>query len=477
MTELAYLLWLKQAVVEGSKLTHASRKRLYFQTAAAALLVIWVVAGMLIIMAPTKYVSKWTVILPGNGAGALVNLESLGQATTSSSSPYLSSAIDPRENYKAIANSELLLIRAGQLAGLGTGKIEKPKLKLPTQTGLMEFSISAKDPATAQAKAWALYRSLQAMLDDLRADEVAMRESGIRRGLSGFSNKVDLTQKAILDFQSDKGLVSLDQFKELAITIERLRHSRVTQVAKLNGLKAKESALATRLNTDAKLAAKLLKLHNDKLIGQMVASYNLIQTQRHEMSAHYGSNHPQMTTLAAEKAELYQALNDQVNALLAISSQGTSSAQLVDILTIDDIDGRAELFETLIAINAEREGLEQELDKLDREILEWEQRLEYSNDDAAKLEDLHREHQLATAILTSAIAKMDVSKADVFTAYPMLQLLSPPTLPAKPNNLTMILLVVAALGASLMSITGLCILWIRKPLLRKMLTKKPSMAQ
>ncbi|MBR9726821.1 exopolysaccharide biosynthesis protein [Shewanella intestini] len=472
MSELAYLFWLKRAAVEGSQLTHASRKRLYLKTGFAAILTIWIIAGILMLLAPTRYESKWSVILPGNGAGALVNLESLGQATSSSSSPYSSSAIDPRENYKAIANSELLLIRAAQMAKMPAGTIGKPKLKLPNQTGLMLFSINANDPKIAQAKAWALYRTLQVMLDELRSDEVKMRENGIRRGLSGFSNKVNSTQKAILGFQSERGLVSLDQFKELAITIERLRHNRVTLVSKVNGLSAKETALIRHLDTSPKLAADLLKLHNDKLIQEMVASLNTTKAQLHEMSAHYGTNHPQITTMKAQKNKLYQALNHHISSLL-----GRNSQKILALLTIDDIDGRSQLFEQLIAVRAEREGLEHELFRLDHEILAWEDRLESSNDDAALLEDLHREHQLATAILTSAIAKMDVSKADIYTAYPLLQLLSPPTLPTTSNKLTIILLMVAALSASFMSITGLCILWIRKPLLRKILTKNSSTEQ
>jgi capsule polysaccharide export protein KpsE/RkpR len=476
LSELAYLFWIKRAALEGSKLTPRARKKLYLKTALVSLLIIWASAFLLMAIKPTSYVSKWTLILPGNGAGALVSLDSIGQATSSSSSPYLSSAIDPRENYKAISGSDLLFTSAAVDLNIPLAQLGKPKLTLPSQTGLMEFSIKGGSAKEAQDKAWALYRSLQSLLNDLRSDEVNLRESGIIQGLAGYNQKVKHSQDAILAFQSERGLVSLDQFKELALTIERLRHNRVNMISKLKGIAAEEKSLILHLGTTADEAANLLKLHNDKFFQQLLTSYNEILGKLHELSAHFGSNHPQITSLNAEETKLQNALSDRIATLLD-HKKGNAEGALINTLLLDDIDGRADLMAKLIQLRATFSGLNEELNSLDYQISQWETRLELSNDDAAKLEDLHRAHQLATAVMTSAVAKMDVGKADIFTAYPLLQLLSPPTLPEKADNLATMLLLLAAFAASFMAIIGLSILWIRKPLLRKMLTKDSSIKQ
>ncbi|WP_232772015.1 MULTISPECIES: exopolysaccharide biosynthesis protein [unclassified Shewanella] len=473
LSELAYLFWIKRAALEGSKLTPKARKRLYLKTAMMSLLIIWIMTSILLVIKPTSYVSKWILILPGNGAGALVNLDSVGQATSSSSSPYLSSAIDPRENYKAISSSDMLMTQAAKQLKMSVAQLGKPKLTLPSQTGLMEFSVKGGTAQEAQDKGWALYRSLQQLLSDLRTDEVNLRDSGISQGLAGYNSKVKKTQDAILAFQSERGLVSLDQFKELALTIERLRHGRVNMLSTLTGIEAEEQSLHQHLGTSSDEAAALLKLHNDKLFQQLLMAYNDTMGQQHALSAHYGTNHPQITSLRAEETKLQTALEARITLLLR-QKQRIQQTKLLNILMLKDIDGRAELMGQLIQLRAKHLGLKQQLSTLDEQIVHWEIRLDLSNDDAAKLEDLHRAHQLATAVMTSAVAKMDVGKADIFTAYPLLQLLSPPSFASKADNLATMLLLVAAFCASFMAIIGLSILWIRKPLLRKMLTKESS---
>lgn len=150
---------------------------------------------------------------------------------------------------------------------------------------------------------------------------------------------------------------------------------------------------------------------------------------------------------------------------------GYADQDLMLKLSADDIDMRAELMQQLLATAAQTNGLTQEIAALDLQINQWDERLKHSNDDAAKLEDLHRQHQVATAVFTSALAKMDVGKADIYSAYPMVQLLSAPSLAEQPSKMATILAILGGLVSSFMMITGLGIAWIRKPILRKIVTK------
>ncbi len=68
------LLWLKRAAVEGSRLTPAARRKLYFKTGFYSLALIWCLVALLMWLTPAKYVSRWTLILPGSGAGAATDL-------------------------------------------------------------------------------------------------------------------------------------------------------------------------------------------------------------------------------------------------------------------------------------------------------------------------------------------------------------------------------------------------------------------
>ncbi len=464
-THQGQLLWIKRALVDGSSLSHQDRKRLYIKVACASLMLIWLMVASVVMFTPASYTSKWTLILPGAGAGALVNLESIGQATSSTSSPYLSAAIDPRENYKAISNSSVLLRAAAKSINITTAQMGKPKLKLPSQTGLINFSIKAKSAEQASDKAWAHYRSLQALLSQLRADEINLREEGVKLGLSGFANKVSQSQGKILAFQSENSLVSLDQFKELALSMERLRLSRVNMISKLQGLQASRAMLQTHLGLDSSQAADLITLKNDQLFQQLLLDYTQASASLVSFKSRFGNKHPQVMTTRAQQIALLNAMKQRCQTLL-----GYQNTKLMLMLSADDIDGRAELMKQLLSLTSESEGLKQELMSLDEQIEQWDKRFEKSNDDAARLEDLHREHQLATAVFTSALAKLDVGKADIYSAYPLVQLLAPPSTPVKPDRLANILALVGGVAASILALTGLCMLWMRKPLLRKILT-------
>lgn len=458
------LLWLKRAAVKGSNLPVNKRRWVYIKTALGALVLIWTLVSLTLILSPTRFESKWTLILPGSGAGVLVNLDSIGQATSTNSSPYTSSAIDPRENYKALSMSSVLINAVAKAIEVPSHTMSKPKLKLPNQTGLMQFTISGTTAKKAQDKAWAHYHNLQGLLSRLRDDETQQRENGVKIGLDSFAKKVSLTQQKILSFQSQIGLVSLDQFKELALTIERLRHSKVNMVSKLQGTIASQKMLEMHLSLNAQQAADLLKLKNDQLYQQLLVIYTQATTTLAEYSGRYGKKHPQVMTQEHQQKALFQALRKRCKILL-----GYQDDVLMLKLSADDVDGRAQLMRQLISLATESEGLRQEINSMSVQITAWDTRLVDSNDDAAKLEDLHREHQLATAVFTSAIAKLDIGKADIYSAYPLIQLLAPPSLPEKPNKLSTILALLGGIIASIFSLAGLSILWVRKPILQKIL--------
>ncbi|WP_394200888.1 GumC family protein [Shewanella waksmanii] len=460
------LRWLMRAFVDGTNLAPAERRKLYIKTGACALLLIWLVVLLTVTASPKRYESKWTLILPGVGAGATVSLDSIGQANSSSNSPYQSSAIDPRQNYKALSTSDNVLALAAKSLQIKTSELGKPKLKLPTQTGIMHFSIKSATAQGAQDKAWALYHSLQALLNSLREDESRQRENGIKMGIEGFASKVNASQKEILAFQSEIGLVSLDQFKELALTIERLRHNRVNLVSKLEGLKASQRSIQAQLSLSPQQAADILTLKNDQLYQQLLVVYTNATSTLAEISGRYGAKHPQVLTQKQQQNTIMKAMTKRSQSLL-----GYADNSLMLKLSADDIDMRAELMSRLLSTTTELHGLTEEINTLDSQINQWYDRLTHSHDDAAKLEDLHRQHQVATAVFTSALAKMDVGKSDIYSAYPMVQLLSAPSLAEKPSKMATILAIIGGLLSSFMLITGLGIAWIRKPILRKIVMK------
>jgi len=85
----------------------------YVLTMTLALSCIWLPAIAYIVFASPTYTSKWSLILPGKGAGASVNLTDIGQAST-----------EPDRHRPGIADRFLTLRQSfhqpqGQLQGTG----------------------------------------------------------------------------------------------------------------------------------------------------------------------------------------------------------------------------------------------------------------------------------------------------------------------------------------------------------------------
>lgn len=459
------LLWIKRLLVDGSQMPVKERKSAYLKLTFTLLASIWLLVLLFVFVTPSRYVSQWTLILPGAGAGAVVSLDSIGQANSSASSPYLSTAIDPRINYKSIATSKTLLNAAAKTMNIKNSEFIKPKLKLPSQTGLMQFSIKSTSAEDAQQRGWAHYHSLQALLSQLRNDEVQQREDAIRVGMASFANKVSLTQSKLLEFQSEHGLVTLDQFKELALTMERLRHNQVNLESEYQGVIASQKMLEIHLSLTPKQAAGLLTLKNDQLFQQLLIGYTNVTAKLTEYSSRYGKRHPQVVTHRDEQKSILAAISKRCQVLL-----GYTDKRLMLMLSADDLDGRAQLMQQLLTLDTQAKGLKRQIGSLSQQIHDWDHRLYDSNDDAAKLEDLQREHQVATAVFTSALAKMDVGKADIYSSFPLVQLMSAPTLSESSDKLSSLLALVGGLAASISIIAGMGMLWIRKPMLQKILT-------
>lgn len=78
------------------------------------------------------------------------------------------------------------------------------------------------------------------------------------------------------------------------------------------------------------------------------------------------------------------------------------------------------------------------------------------------LDDLERELKFAEAVFTSTLGKTDIGNANIFTSYPLVQMLEPPTLSRKPTSPNRMVALAGAIAASVFLNIGLTLAWLRK---------------
>ena len=81
---------------------------------------------------------------------------------------------------------------------------------------------------------------------------------------------------------------------------------------------------------------------------------------------------------------------------------------------------------------------------------------------AAKLDDLQRDHLIANAVFSSAVARIDATTSDIYASYPLLQILDPPTLPDRPSSPRLLIAALAAVGGSGLVILAWVFAWLHQ---------------
>ena len=453
---------LLRLLTHGSSLSSSKRRALYAGIAFATLTVIWLPVGLFLTLHNTTYTSRWDLILPGSGAGLAVSLESVGQASASASSPYNSHSVDPKVNYKAIAESESVLRSAAARIKMTAKEFGKPRIKLVDQTALIHFSISANTAEQSYAKAQSLYQALEVELERLRDDELRQREAAVDLMLQSYNKSLQQAQKNILDYQAQSSIISLEQYNELTLNLERMR-------VKLRDLKSEHASirgniksLQSSLGTSLSVAAALHTLTQDVLFQELAIEWATSASQLSKARSTWGERHYEVMTARETHNRLRSALQQRASVLVPGSSM--PSSKLLSLAT-----SQPSLYTQLVELTTQQSGLSDQI-TVTQEILNKQQAfLEASTTDASNLEDLKRKHQVATAVMTTALAKMDIGKSDHFSSYPLLQILAEPTLPVKADTLGRNLALLGAVMATLMTIFGLLLLWVRKSYLQKLL--------
>lgn len=441
------------------------RKRVfrYLVLLVIALAVIWSATIAYITYLPPEYKVKWTLLIPGSGTGSNLNLENLGQATTSVNSAYSSQSVDPKVNYKAIAVSRNVLETAANLSDLSVQEFGKPSIKLIDQTTLIEFSVTDNTAEGAYQRAINHDQAFQAELQKLREDEMQLRRSGTSSVLQEYQDNVDKAQADILEYKSQSSITSTKQVEQLASNIEDFKKRRADATLKLANVSASLNDLKSTLGVDIDDADKAIKLQNDPVFQALLEARSDAIAELTELRAVWGSGHPKVQHSQARVTEAVQALLSR-----ALITAGITRESEMDDLLVSESNVRSSLYNDLIRQSAEETATRSELNRYESLIADMESELQDLSRRSAILEDLERKHQAATAIFVSVAAKTDLGKSDIYASYPMTQMLTPPIVPSQPEKLKQLFAVLGAIAGSIMVALSLVIAWQRYVLLQKL---------
>jgi uncharacterized protein involved in exopolysaccharide biosynthesis len=436
--------------------------RRYLLGALVSNFAVWTTAVAYFVLTPATYTSTWSFILPGSGAGSSVSLESIGQASAQSASPFSTPAMSPKVIYKEIATSDRVLAAAADALHMTAKQFGAPRVKLVDETALMYFEISGRTPDIARAKANALNEAFMKQLDVLRKDEIDRRAESVSDSLKSYRETLQNARQKIYDTQQESGLVSVEQFNSLATGLEEVRRKTVEARAEVERLDAEQAALTDRLGVSPKAASTALILAADPVFTKALTEYGDSRAAYDAQQELIGPNNPVLVRERMRRDAAFDTIRN-----IARKAGIDVRNELPRLILILNSKGREELLKQLVMDESTVDGKRRELAALEQTFANDEQRVKELNGKAARLEDLRKDHILAEAVFTSAVARLDTSRADIYASYPLVQVLADPNLPSSRTQPLLIYAIGGGFVGSFFATVAWCLAWLRQLFVRK----------
>lgn len=444
----------KSAVKQG-------RWEIYLILALLANAAIWGAALIYLKVKKPIYSSTWAVTLPGLVSEANVSLPNIGQASYQNSSPYGVATQDPRENYKFIAQSEPVVKAAAAQLHMPPGQFGQPRIKLADSTTIMEFEFKGTSPEEARSKSFALYKALQARLTQLRAQEAVQRDQGFQSALSNSQRKLEIAQKRLSEYKAHSLLNSNDQIKALSNNIEQLRAQRAEISAQQQQASGRLKQLSSNLNLSSQQAADAFAIQTDQIFQQDLKAYSESSAALVVLGSKYSSNHPTVLSEKAKQDAAQIALLSRAQSLLG-RPVSLATIQQLNLSSTSSGAGRESLFQELVKVQADQRGFQSQAQGITQQIRQLEGRLKTLAQQESSLDALNRDVQVAEAVFSSTLARLDIGRSNAFGSYPLIQMLAEPSLSTTPSSPKKSFILLGAVLGSLFLNTGLVLLWLRQ---------------
>lgn len=455
-------------IVIGGRLGDAGRLPRYVGFFLLGATLIWAPIIGYLRTAPLSFTSEMSLILPGSGASASVNLSEIGQASSFANSAFSSPSISPTVTYKRLLGADRIVDAAATHAGLSRRGFGAPRIELIDQTGLIKIAVTGPSAELAQEKGEALLTAFFEELDALREDELDVREDSGLGAITAYRASVADTRQEISRLQRETGLISAGQYDRLVAETDQLALDVQQVAAELEDRREAVASLSATLRLTPRLAAATLRLHADTEFSALVTQLSEHAAEHASARGQYGDQHPRVTTAREAGAAARAAALARAESLTDLTSEELAS------LDMAPIGERAALLSDLVKAEAARAGTAAELATGQRRLEEGRRKVSQLIEPAARLEDLQRDFQVAEAVFASALARAKSSRTDLFASYPLVQVLEDPSLPNGPSSPKTKLAIAAGIAALMMMSFGLLLSWIRSAVISRILRNGAS---
>jgi DNA-binding NarL/FixJ family response regulator/uncharacterized protein involved in exopolysaccharide biosynthesis len=408
------------------------------------------------------YTSTWTLDLPAARSDTVLEVPGVGRAAQSNDSPYSNFMVaDPRTNYKDLLEGPEVLLAAANMVKDAPEEFGSPRVEVIPNTTLMRLAVTGPSPSEARQKAIAFQNAFEAKLGTLRKQEVSQKSQNLKGSLDSAAERLKLAQQRLSNYKVQSGLDSGEQLRDLSVNIESLRRQKSEVLGQAQDSSNQLQQLSGSLGLSPQQAADAFILQSDAVFQQYLLGYSKTSAELGTLQSSLSPTHPKVIETLEENQASRQRLLDRGRKLLGRELNDATLRQINVSNGISSETQRSGLFQTMITTKGRAEGLKGQAGTLDQQIRQLEGMMTSLSNKKSVLVNLERDVQIAEAIFTSTLGKLDLTNSNTSNAYPPVTLRSKPNLPKLPSSPKVVLILLGTFLASVLLSLGLAALWLR----------------
>lgn len=411
-----------------------------------------------------RYSSRFSLVLPTAASSSKVNLQEVGQVSQSSGSAFGNQSFNPLNTYKQILMSGSVRSRAAQQLSMDPSNFSKAKIKIIQQTSIIDIELSSLSAELAQQKALALFETFQIELDRLRLEESMRRKESVERLLDGHRTRLAENRRAIVDFQQTSLMVSTSQLERGIATLAKIREDLAFAKTERESIEKYLRRLSSHLGVSPELAGYALSLQSDTQFAAYVSELQDVSATLSRYQSQWGQNHPKVVAEQQRFNNILLHLQDRSTQLV-----GVGSARILHEMNLGAAVNLSELFAEMLESGARLSGTEAKINELILAEKQLDNELRVYSREYSELEQLERDQQRAEAIYNAAAAELENGATNLYSSYPLVQMLAAPDLPLNPAAPKLKIAIAVSAAALFFLHVGVFVLWHRDRIIHALL--------
>jgi uncharacterized protein involved in exopolysaccharide biosynthesis len=375
-------------------------------------------------MQSLTYTSEWSLVLPGEEKVDL-NLPEIGQASASVDNSI--EDVDPRNNILYLANSPSVLATAARSLNMSLDEFGEPAIELIENSSIISFSIEGNSPEEAQSKAKALHQSIVKQIEFLKINKTEQETGEIRNTIQYEQKKLEELQNRLNQHKIDSDLISPEQIQVLSQKIENLRQQENQLEIDFQETNSLIQSFSNNLKLSPQEAQQALILQGDQLFQQYLQQYIKLSGNLLVLQSKFTSSSPVVIGEQEQLQEVETALLSRGNFVLGKPLE-KGNLEKLNLKGSTENKDKESLARQLVSAYNNQQQIIAKKQVLAQQIQQLNSRLKYLAKEQLPINNLQRQADLAEALLTSKVGKFNLS-ADSSSAFPIVQLLSEPSLP------------------------------------------------